>query len=170
MIAASRRTPRDFFRDVEHFDRWPAKIAAFPGNLCSARTSRPRHRSDRRNGALLYRSPKLRVPLFRRRSAGNFITTQIDGRSVRMGEFIENGLTLRVGADLKEINQIGRDIFFAMLGAIPTVLLLIVDGSRWVAGRALAPIEESGRRRRRSRRSVSITACRCRRPATRLPA
>ena len=30
----------------------------------------------------------------------------------------------------------------AMLGAIPTVLLIVLIGSRWVASRALTPIEE----------------------------
>jgi signal transduction histidine kinase len=59
-----------------------------------------------------------------------------------MAEFEEGGLTLRVGDDLKAINQIGRDILMAMLGAIPTVLLIILIGSRWVASRAITPIEE----------------------------
>jgi signal transduction histidine kinase len=59
-----------------------------------------------------------------------------------MGEFTEKGLTLRVGADLKEINQIGRDIANGMLAAVPTVLILIVIGGRWVAGKAIAPVEE----------------------------
>ena len=92
-------------------------------------------------GAVLYLSPGLPEPL----SADGikeFHTRTINGRSIRMGEFSEKGLTLRVGADLKEINQIGRDILFAMLVAIPAVLLVIVIGSRWVAGRALAPVEE----------------------------
>src|SRR5206468_3039854 len=64
------------------------------------------------------------------------------GRSFRIGEFSENGLTLRVGADLKEINQIGRDIFNGMLAAIPTVLLVVVIGALWVSSKAIAPVEE----------------------------
>jgi signal transduction histidine kinase len=59
-----------------------------------------------------------------------------------VAEFSENGLTLRAGDDLKEINQIGRDIFLAMLGAIPTVLLITLFGSTWVASKAIAPVEE----------------------------
>src|SRR5204863_8908882 len=65
-----------------------------------------------------------------------------NGKHVRFAEFSENGLTLRAGDDLKEINQIGRDIFLAMLGAIPTVLLLTLVGSTWVASKAIAPVEE----------------------------
>jgi signal transduction histidine kinase len=59
-----------------------------------------------------------------------------------VAEFSENGLTLRTGDDLKEINQISRDIFLAMLGAIPTVLLVTLVGSAWVASKAIAPVEE----------------------------
>ena len=47
-----------------------------------------------------------------------------------------------VGADLKEVNQIGRDIIFGMFGAIPTVLVVVAIGGRWVARRALGPVEE----------------------------
>jgi signal transduction histidine kinase len=49
---------------------------------------------------------------------------------------------LRVGADLAEINQIGRDIILGMFGAIPTVLIVVAIGGRWVASRALGPVEE----------------------------
>ena len=58
-----------------------------------------------------------------------------------------------------------------MLAAIPTVLLVIVIGGRWVASRALAPIEEirkSGRANHR--RSDSTATCRSRRLAMRSPA
>ena len=71
-----------------------------------------------------------------------FHTRKIGKRSIRMGEFSQDGLTLRVGADLKEINQIGRDIMRGMLAAIPTVLLVIFIGGRWVASKAIAPVEE----------------------------
>src|SRR4030095_7707525 len=71
-----------------------------------------------------------------------FHNHKIDGQNVRLAEFSENGLTLRAGDDLKEINQIGRDIFLAMLGAIPTVLLITLLGSAWVASKAIAPVED----------------------------
>ena len=92
-------------------------------------------------GRTLYRSPNLREAL-----SGDgrkeFHTRQIGGRSIRMGEFNEDGLTLRVGADMREINQIGRDIFRGLLVALPTVLIVIVIGGRWVASKAIAPVED----------------------------
>ena len=71
-------------------------------------------------GQTLYLSPGLREPLS---SDGikEFHTRKIGGHTIRMGEFTEDGLTLRVGADLKAISQIGRDIMYGMLAAIPTV-------------------------------------------------
>jgi signal transduction histidine kinase len=68
-------------------------------------------------------------------------TRKIDGHTVRMGTFHWNNLTLSVGADMKEINVIGWDIILGMFGAIPTVLVVITIGGRWVAKQALAPVE-----------------------------
>jgi signal transduction histidine kinase len=90
---------------------------------------------------LLYLSPNLSEPV-PDDGIEKIHTRKIGRRSVRMGTFHEGGLTLRVGADLKEVNQIGRDILFGMIGAIPTVLIVIFIGARWVASRALAPVEE----------------------------
>ncbi|MEO7167296.1 MAG: ATP-binding protein [Spartobacteria bacterium] len=132
----------EFFRDVTNFDggsadNWRVIKSDFvPLAL--------RHRLVEVNnaqGKTLYRSPGLLEPLV---SDGikTFHTRKIGQRSVRVGEFTERGLTLRVGADMKEINQIGRDIFHGMLVAIPTVLVVIVLGGFWVARKAIAPIEE----------------------------
>jgi signal transduction histidine kinase len=44
-------------------------------------------------------------------------------------------------AEMKQVNRIGWDILFGMLGAIPTVLIVIAIGGRWVAKQALAPVE-----------------------------
>jgi signal transduction histidine kinase len=93
------------------------------------------------SGTVLYLSPRLRQP-FPRDGIKEFHNHKIDGKSVRVAEFSENGLTLRAGDDLKEINQIGLDIFLAMLGAIPTVLLVTLVGAAWVASKAIAPVEE----------------------------
>lgn len=133
---------QEFFRDVENFAGGPANNRrvfkevfvplAMRGRLLEVTDA---------NGTLLYRSPKLRTA-FPADGIKKFHNHKIDGRNIRLAEFEENGLRLRVGDDLKEINQVGRDILFAMLGAIPTVLLVILIGSRWVASRAIAPIEE----------------------------
>jgi signal transduction histidine kinase len=58
-----------------------------------------------------------------------------------MGTFKWSGLTLYVGADMNEINQIARDILFGMAAAIPTVLIVTLIGARWVAQQGLAPVE-----------------------------
>jgi signal transduction histidine kinase len=58
-----------------------------------------------------------------------------------MGTFHENGLTAHVGADIGEANQIGIDILLGMIGAIPTVLIVVVLGGRWVAKQALGPVD-----------------------------
>ena len=134
---------QELFRDVENFGADAAKNRRTFKEIFVPLALRNRlHRSDRRAAVKsLYLSPGLAEPLS---SDGmkEFHTRKIGGRSIRMGEFTENGITLRVGADLKEINQIGRDIFHGLLVAIPTVLLVIVIGGRWVARKAIAPVEE----------------------------
>src|SRR5947209_3083809 len=50
-------------------------------------------------------------------------------------------LILSLDPQMKEVNRIGWDILFGMLGAIPTVLIVIAIGGRWVAKQALAPVE-----------------------------
>jgi signal transduction histidine kinase len=91
-------------------------------------------------GELLYLSPNVHGPVLDD-GIEKFHTRIIDGRSVRMGTFHWNGLTLHVGADMREINQIGQDILRGMVAAIPTVLIVIFIGGRWVARQALAPVE-----------------------------
>ena len=48
----------------------------------------------------------------------------------------------RFGADSPATTQIGRDIIFGMFGAIPTVLVVVAIGGRWVARRAIAPVHD----------------------------
>jgi signal transduction histidine kinase len=133
---------QELFRDVEHFNRGEnADHSAFQEIFVPlALRDRVIEVTDA-GGKTIYLSPHLREPLS---SDGikKIHTRKIGGRSIRMGEFSQNGLTLRVGTDLKKINQIGRDIFYGMLAAIPTVLIVIVIGGRWVASKAIAPVEE----------------------------
>ncbi len=145
IAAFDRRLTMDadeLFRDVQHFQR---NAAANPGEFQEifiplALRDRLVQVTDAK-GHALYLSPGLPKPI---PSDGikKIHTRELDGRSLRVGEFSHEGLTLRVGADLKEINQIGRDIFLGMLAAIPTVLILIVIGGRVVASKAVAPVEE----------------------------
>jgi signal transduction histidine kinase len=50
-------------------------------------------------------------------------------------------IILSIDAEMKQVNRIGWDILLGMLGAIPTVLIVIAIGGRWVAKKALAPVE-----------------------------
>ncbi|HEX8490302.1 MAG TPA: hypothetical protein VF626_04750, partial [Chthoniobacterales bacterium] len=88
-------------------------------------------------GELLYLSPNVPGPMLQD-GIEKFHTRKIDGRSVRLGTFHGKGMTLHVGADMKEVNRIGWDIVLGMVGAIPTVLIVIIIGGRWVASKALA--------------------------------
>jgi signal transduction histidine kinase len=133
---------QEFFRDVEHFEGGRTNNGPVFKEIFVPLSLRKHlvEVSDA-SGAVLYLSPRLRQP-FPRDGIKEFHNHKIDGKNVRVAEFSENGLTLRAGDDLKEINQIGRDIFLAMLGAIPTVLLVTLVGAAWVASKAIAPVEE----------------------------
>ena len=145
IAAFDRRLTTDaeeFFRDVEHFEGGRTNSGPVFKEIFVPLSLR-KHLVEvtDASGAVLYLSPRLRQP-FPRDGIKEFHNHKIDGKNVRVAEFSENGLTLRAGDDLKEINQIGRDIFLAMLGAIPTVLLVTLVGSAWVASKAIAPVEE----------------------------
>jgi signal transduction histidine kinase len=133
---------QEFFRDVEHFEDGRTNSGPVFNEILVPLSLR-KHLVEvtDASGAVLYLSPRSRQP-FPRDGIKEFHNHKIDGKNVRLAEFSENGLTLRAGDDLKEINQIGRDIFLAMLGAIPTVLLVTFVGSAWVASKAIAPVEK----------------------------
>jgi signal transduction histidine kinase len=145
IAAFDRRLTTDaeeFFRDVEHFEGGRTNSGPVFKEIFVPLSLR-KHLVEvtDASGAVLYLSPRLRQP-FPRDGIKEFHNHKIDGKNVRVAEFSENGLTLRAGDGLKEINQIGGDIFLAMLGAIPTVLLVTLVGSAWVASKAIAPVEE----------------------------
>jgi len=145
IAAFDRRLTTDaeeFFRDVEHFEGGRTNNRRVFKEIFVPLSLR-KHLVEvtDASGTVLYLSPRLRQP-FPRDDIKRFHNHKIDGQKIRLAEFSENGLTLRAGDDLKAINQIGRDIFLAMLGAIPTVLLVTLVGSAWVASKAIAPVEE----------------------------
>ena len=132
---------QEFFRIVEHFKGDQNNQPGFKEIFVPLSLRKHLVEVTNASGAVLYLSPRLSHP-FPRDGIREFHNPKIDGKKVRLAEFNENGLTLRAGDDLTEINQIGRDIFLAMLGAIPTVLLVTLIGSAWVASKAIAPVEE----------------------------
>lgn len=130
----------ELFRDVENFEGGLANNRVAIKEKFVPLALRDRLIEIRGpGGELLYRSPILREPGLD--AGANFPTRTLDGRPVRVGTFKWNGLTLQVGADMREINQIGRDILLGMIAAIPTVLIVTLIGARWVAQQGLAPIE-----------------------------
>jgi signal transduction histidine kinase len=133
---------QEFFRDVEHFEGGQTNNQRVFKEIFVPLSLR-KHLVEvtDASGTVLYLSPRLRQP-FPRDGIKKFHNHKIDGQNIRLAEFSENGLTLRAGDDLKAINQIGRDILLAMLGAIPTVLLVTLVGSAWVASKAIAPVED----------------------------
>src|SRR5262249_30715890 len=119
---------QEFFRDVEHFEGGRANDRPLFKEIFVPLSLR-KHLVEvtDASGAVLYLSPRLRQP-FPGDRIKKFHNHKIDGQSIRLAEFTENGLTLRAGDDLKAINQTGRDILLAMLGAIPTVVLITLVG------------------------------------------
>lgn len=145
IVAFDRRLTTDaqeFFRDVEHFVGGGRNNPPVFNEIFVPLSLR-KHLVEvtDANGTVLYLSPRLRQP-FPRDGIQKFHNDNIDNQNIRLAEFTKNGLTLRAGEDLKEITQIGRDILLAMLGAIPTVLVVTLIGSAWVASKAIAPVEE----------------------------
>src|SRR5712671_5065048 len=84
------------------------------------------------DGEILYMSANLSVPVLKD-GIEAFHTREIAGRPVRIGVFSDSELTLHVGADLKEIEQLGWEIARSQVIVIPAVLLLIAAGS-WLLG------------------------------------
>ncbi len=92
------------------------------------------------NGRTVYRSPALGF-----RTLNDALESPHNGKvgdkTYRIATFRRGNSVLYIAADLTEINRIGVDIVFGMFAAIPTVLLVVILGGRWVARQALGPVE-----------------------------
>ena len=133
---------KELFRDVENFEGgWENNQRAFKEAFVPLALKNRLIEIRDAHGEILYLSPSFGGRVLDD-GIENFHTRKIEGHRVRIGTFHEGDLTLRVGADLAEINQIARDIILGMFGAIPTVLIVVAIGGRWVASRALGPVEE----------------------------
>lgn len=98
------------------------------------------------NNELVYRSANLHESIADEaanaaNAANEVRSRKIDNRTMRIARFHHRGLTAYAAADLSGVNQMGLDIILGMFGAIPTVLLVVVLGGRWIARRAIAPID-----------------------------
>jgi len=132
---------QELFRDIEHFEGGSATNRQAFKEIFVPLALRDRFiQVVGPTGEVLYISPNLPGPIL---SDGiqTIHNRKIGDHRVRVGTFQQNGLTAYIGADLREVNQIGRDIILGMIGAIPTVLVVVAVGGRWVARRALGPVE-----------------------------
>ncbi len=71
-----------------------------------------------------------------------FHSISTGGADWRVGVFTEDGITLRLAGDLEGVNDLAEELATTFLIALPIVLTLVVLGGRFIASRALAPIQE----------------------------
>ena len=132
---------RELFRDLENFEGGPmhnrtevtekfVPLALRPRliELCG-RHDEPIYRSANLGGDTLHDSIK------------GFHTRAVAGRTVRIGVFRHEDLTLHVGADLAEIDVLTRKFELACAVAAPAVAVIILCGALWGGRRALRPVE-----------------------------
>ena len=92
------------------------------------------------NGQTLYRSAGTPEEFSINRQAGKNIL--LGQERVRVARATRGGITVLLGSTLQNVNRLGRNVIFGMFGAIPTVLLVVAIGGRWVGSRALGPVDE----------------------------
>jgi signal transduction histidine kinase len=145
VAAFDRRLTSDaheLFRDIENFEGgWANNGQAFKQTFVPLALRDRFIQVQGTDKQVLYLSPNLDVPMADD-GVERIHTRKIGNRRLRIGVFHQDGLTAYVGADVGEVNQIGRDIVLGMFGAIPTVLIVVILGGRWVAGRAIAPVHD----------------------------
>jgi signal transduction histidine kinase len=130
---------RELFRDLENFHGMD-KRSALPERVVPL-ALRDRFVEVRGpNGEVLYLSPNLREPVLQD-NIDSFHTREIGGTAIRIGVFRDAELTLHVGVDLKDIEQLGWEIAQSLVIVLPAVLILIAAGSWWLGSIALTPIE-----------------------------
>jgi hypothetical protein len=130
---------RELFRDIENFQGINKRrdvTERFVPLALRDRLVEVRGRA----GDILYMSPNLNEPVLRD-GIETFHTRQIAGRDVRIGVFRDQELTVHVGAELKEIEQLGWEISRSLVIVIPIVLFMIAVGSWLLGSVALTPIE-----------------------------
>jgi signal transduction histidine kinase len=133
---------QELFRDIENFEGgWANNQRGFKANFVPLALRSRFIEVRNASNEVLYLSPNLHSAVGDD-GIEKIHSRKIDNRRIRMGTFHQGGLTAMIGADVGEINQMGRDIVLGMFGAIPTVLLVVVLGGCWIASRAIAPIHD----------------------------
>jgi signal transduction histidine kinase len=90
---------------------------------------------------VLYRTKTFDRDLLKGQRPGfHYVKRGHDG--LRVAVFSEQGITLRLAADLDPINDLTQDLATAFLLALPLILGLIFLGGRLIAHKAIRPIQE----------------------------
>ena len=94
----------------------------------------------RSDGTIAFRSRNLKAGVLPARASG-FSNARIGDRGLRLGTFMRDGVTVRVAEDLDRIESLVRNLGTALLAAFPVTLGIAFFGGRWIARKALAPVE-----------------------------
>lgn len=132
---------REMFRDVANFRPAPDHPASFNEIFIPLALHHRFVQVENDKGEIVYRSPNLPEPISSDGIAP-IHNRNIAGRKLRIGEFRDGSLTALIGAETREVDVLGWQIILGMVGAIPTVLVVVGVGGRWVASRALGPVEQ----------------------------
>jgi signal transduction histidine kinase len=88
---------------------------------------------------LLYRSPQLQADLNGPHERPQ--KRSLLGRTYRIATFHRGHYRIAIAADPYLIDRLGIDIVLGMGAAIPTVLIVVCLGGRWIARQALGPVQ-----------------------------
>lgn len=95
-----------------------------------------------RDGRRVFTSSKYVPLMFQREEDGGPLQTVWNrGRTWRIGRYSDRGFELDLVGDLGEVDDSLLDVLLAFALALPITLLAVVIGSRWVARRALEPLQ-----------------------------
>ena len=138
-----REVSRGFFAELDRTHRhvdWNDRAAVdslFPAVTTLYRIEIVDH------GQVVYRSRNLGSQEFPALSGRHAFTTAEfpDGR-VRISETVSKDLSLRLATGIHSVEETREDLLGSFLIAAPVVLLLVGLGAWWIAGRALAPVNE----------------------------
>ena len=138
-----REVSRGFFAELERHHRevdWDDRAAVdslFPAVTTLYRIEIVDH------GRVVYRSRNLglqQFPALPGRHA--FATMAFPDGWMRISATVSKDVSLRLATNLRYVEETREDLLESFLIAAPVVLLLVGVGAWWIAGRALAPVNE----------------------------
>ena len=101
----------------------------------------PRFMEIRTGSEIRWRSKNLPAPGFAAQDVGSR-NLPLGGETLRLHVIERGGITFAIAADLEQASAMARTLGLALLAGMPLALAFAWLGGRWLAGRALAPVEE----------------------------